>query len=68
MIAVEPGSPAGVAGVLPGDIVVAVNGVAVDLDRPFVNLLKALAPGELAELTVFRDGRQLRIPVSPRLE
>ena len=68
VIAVEPGSPAGVAGVLPGDIVVAVNGVAVDLDRPFVNLLKALAPGELAELTVFRDGRQLRIPVSPRLE
>lgn len=68
VIAVEAGSAAEEAGVLPGDIVVAVNGAAIDLDHPFVNLLKALAPGELAELGVVRDGQQLSIVVSPRLE
>ena len=68
VIAIEVGSAAEGAGVLPGDIVVAVNGVAIDLDHPFVNLLKALRPGEIAELTVVRDGQQLSIAVSPRLE
>ena len=68
VIAIEPGSAAEAAGLQPGDVVVAVNSVAVDLAHPFVNLLKALAPGERAELAVIRGGRQLVIPVAPRLE
>ena len=68
VIAVEVGSAAEEAGVLPGDIVVGVNGAAIDLDHPFVNLLKGLRPGERAELAVVRDGQQLSIAVSPRLE
>ena len=66
--AVEPGSSAAAAGVLAGDVIVEVNGEAVDLERPFVNLLKALAPGEAAALTVVRGERRFVIPVSPRLE
>ena len=47
---------------------IAVNGVAIDLDNPFVNLLKPLAPGEMADLTVVRGGQQRSIAVLPRLE
>ena len=68
VIAVEAGSAAEQAGIRIGDIVTAVNGAAVDLDHPFVNVLKALRPGETAELTVVRAGQQLSIAVLPRLE
>jgi S1-C subfamily serine protease len=66
--AVAPGSPAAAAGVRPGDIVVGVNGVAVDLGTPFVNLLKDLPRGTRAELAVLRDVQPNRISVSPTLE
>lgn len=65
VLAPEPGSPAELAGVLPGDIVVALNGVAVDFARPLPNLFKELAPGADAELSILRGARQLRITVSP---
>jgi S1-C subfamily serine protease len=68
VIAVEPASAAEAAGVLPGDVVVGVNATPIDLARPFVNLLKALSPGAVAELTVIRGGERLVIPVTPRLE
>ena len=62
---VPAGSPAAVAGIQPGDIIVGVEGVAVDLEHPFVNLLAQLTPGEPAELAVLRGSRQLAITVSP---
>ena len=65
---VEPDSSAEAAGVQTGDVIVAVNSMPVDLANPFVNRLKVLAPGQVAELTVLRGGRQLVIPVTPRLE
>ena len=66
--AVEPGSSAEAAGVIPGDIIIAVNAAPIDLAHPFVNLLKALEPGEVAVLTVLRGAQELVIPVTPRLE
>ncbi len=68
VIEVEARSAAEQAGIRIGDIVTAVNGVAIDLDQPFVNLLKPLRPGETADLTVVRAGQQLSIAVLPRLE
>ena len=65
---VEPGSSAEAAGVQAGDLIVAVNAMPVDLANPFVNRLKVLLPGQVAELTVLRGGQQLVIPVTPRLE
>ena len=65
VIAPEPGSPAEAGGVRPGDIVVALNGVAVDFDHPLPNLLKRLPRGADADLFIIRDGRQLLITVSP---
>lgn len=61
-------SSAAAAGVRPGDLIVAVNGMPVDLATPLVNRLKALELGQVAELTVLRGGQQLVIPVTPRLE
>ena len=65
VLAPEPGSPADLAGVRSGDIVLALNGVAVDFDRPLPNLFKDLAPGADAELSILRGARQLMITVSP---
>ena len=65
VLAPAPGSPADAAGVQPGDIVVALNGVAIDFDNPLPNLLKRLAPGQLADLLIIRAGRERLITLSP---
>lgn len=63
--AVAPGSPAAGAGIQPGDIVVGLNGVAVDLENPLVNLLKRLETGAPAELAVLRGDQQLVFELDP---
>ncbi len=60
-----PGSPAADAGVLPGDIVVGVNGARVALEQPMVNLLKLLPAGVRVDLLILRDGRELPISIIP---
>ena len=65
VIAPEPGSPAEAAGIRAGDIVVAVNGAAVDLDHPFPNLVKLLPSGIDVDLLIVRGNRQMLITVSP---
>lgn len=66
IIGVESGSPAAEAGITPGDVVVAVNGVAINIDRPFVNLLAAVPTGSEVRLTVVRDGVTRDVTVRPR--
>jgi len=68
VLAPAPGSPAQAAGVRPGDIIVAINGIAVNFDNPLPNLLKRLPFGADAELLVVREGRELQITVSPWAE
>ncbi|MEE8337044.1 MAG: trypsin-like peptidase domain-containing protein [Dehalococcoidia bacterium] len=63
-----PGSPADAAGMRAGDIIVAINGVAIDFDNPLPNLLKRLAPGADANLLVIRGRREFLITLSPWLE
>ena len=65
VLAPAPGSPAAAAGVQPGDIVVAMNGVAVDFDNPLPNLLKRLSRGVDAEFLIVRGDAQLAITISP---
>lgn len=60
-----PGSPAAEAGILPGDIVVGVNGAPVALEQPMVNLLKLLPAGVRVDLVILRDGRELPISIIP---
>ena len=63
LTAVEPGSPAEGAGLLAGDVVVGVNGRAVESGTPLVNLLKRLPVSGVAELLIVRDGREIVVAV-----
>jgi serine protease Do len=58
-------SPADRAGLLPGDVVVAVDGRAVETAAQLRNELARAAVGSTLELTVIREGRreQIAVPV-----
>lgn len=65
IIAVEPGGPAEEAGLEAGDIVTAVNGVALDQDNQFINLvIFDHSPGDTITLTVNRDGESMEIDIT----
>ena len=59
---VRDGSPAGVAGLSPGDEVVAVDGGKVRF-RDVANVLERYPAGARMEVTVFRRGRLATVPV-----
>jgi len=64
--AVEPTSPASTAGVLPGDVIVAVDAVAIaDVDA-LQRALVADAIGRSLEITVVRRDRKLTLAALPR--
>ena len=67
IVSVAPGSPAEQAGVRPGDVVVGVDGVAVDANSPFVNLVALAIVGVELDLFVVRGDEQFVIPVVPQL-
>ncbi|HEX2688350.1 MAG TPA: PDZ domain-containing protein [Kofleriaceae bacterium] len=56
-------SPAYVAGLSPGDEIIALDGFRVTSDTELRNLAGAQKPGDQVELAVFRRGRLLRLPV-----
>jgi 2-alkenal reductase len=59
--AVVPGGPADEAGVEAGDIITAVNGLAVDRDNPLDLQVLRFAPGDQVTLDILRDGEDLQI-------
>lgn len=63
-LAVLSGSPADRAGLRIGDVVIAVNGVEVNLDRPLSVAIGALKKGETATLLLLRDGKELTVSVT----
>jgi S1-C subfamily serine protease len=62
--AVFPGSPAANAGVLEGDVVVAVDGQPVDENHDLSTRILPHIPGDKVTLSVVRDGRNLEIVVT----
>jgi serine protease Do len=60
---VTEGSPAARAGVRAYDLIVAVDGKAVDGNDPLIRLIAARRPGTNATLQIVRDGRALSVPV-----
>jgi S1-C subfamily serine protease len=62
--AVFAGSPADEAGLVEGDIVVAVDGDVVDADHDLSTRILPHVPGDTVTLSVVRDGRNLEIEVT----
>ncbi len=65
LIDVAPGSPAGLAGLRPEDIVVALNGRPIESVEEFQRLLSADAIGTPQSLTVLRAGTLMELEVHP---
>ena len=62
--AIVPGSPAERAGLKSGDIITAVNDVAVDGAHPLQDLLVQFSPGTDINLTILRDGERLVVALT----
>ena len=62
--AVEPGGPADKAGIKPGDVLLSVNGKAVDRSAELPPLVAAVKPGTKANFDVWRDGAKRTIAVT----
>jgi serine protease Do len=60
---VERGGPADVAGVKPGDIVLAVNGKAVERGTDLAAVIARIEPGRQAKLGVWRGGKERSLAV-----
>jgi S1-C subfamily serine protease len=65
LIDIAPGSPAGLAGLLPEDIVVAVNGKPIESVEELQRQLSAEAIGAPQSLTVVRSGTLMELEVRP---
>ncbi len=56
---VLPDSPAQAAGVKAGDVILEVNGKKVDAANEIQTLIAEMEPGDIAALTIFRDGKTI---------
>ena len=62
--AVVGDSPAQAAGLQEGDIIVAIEGIAVDQEHPLDALLVRYAPGRTITLSVVRGGQPIQVPIT----
>ena len=60
---VVDGSPAAEAGLKSGDVILGVNGNAIENMRQLPRVIAALQAGDKAELAVWRDGREIEVTV-----
>jgi len=61
---VQDGSPADKAGVKPGDIIVKVDGVAVDGSKSVQKTILTKQIGQKVQLAVWRDGKEQVVPTT----
>jgi serine protease Do len=60
---VTPGSPGARAGIRTYDLIVAVDGKAVEGNDQLIQLIAARQPGSSASLQIVRDGRAMTLPI-----
>ncbi len=65
IIEVVPGMPAARAGLLPGDVILAISGESINSYRELQVVMAEKPAGEEIELTVRRDGKELDIGLVP---
>jgi serine protease Do len=61
---VERTSPAGRAGIRPGDMILAVNGEHIETSRGLIRAVAAASPGSSVSLSIRRQGRDFDLPVT----
>jgi len=61
---VTAGGPAEIAGIRPGDVLLAVNGTRVPSTLDLVRAVAGLAPGSRARVTLNRNGARMAVPVT----
>jgi S1-C subfamily serine protease len=77
IVRIRPGGPAEKAGlrgarlgrrnaIYPGDVIVALDGKDVDSVARLVARLDDCKPGDVVQLTVWREGKRIRVPVTLR--
>ena len=77
ILRIRPGGPAARAGlhgahfgrrnaIYPGDVITALNGKTVDSVARLLALLDDCKPGETVQLTLWREGKEIRVPVTLR--
>jgi S1-C subfamily serine protease len=64
VVSVDPGSPAEVAGIESGDLVIAVDDDAVGDSQALIGLIRSRESGDTVTLTVERDGDELELAVT----
>ena len=57
---VAPGANAAVAGLQPGDIIISIDGVDLNAENPFINVLLDYRPGDQLQLDIVRERQQLQ--------
>ncbi|MBA2756334.1 MAG: trypsin-like peptidase domain-containing protein [Chloroflexi bacterium] len=62
--AVEPGTPAAKAGIKDGDIIVKIDGQAIDGQHPLDATLSQSSPGDLVKVDVLRDGKTIALELT----
>ena len=60
----EPGGPAAKAGIVPGDVVLAVDGHPISNGADLAAKIGSMAPGTTVQISIFRDGGERTIPVT----
>jgi serine protease Do len=63
VLSVTRGSPAEAARLLPGDVILRIDGVRVEDDAHLVNLVSLIEVGKRVPLVIFRDGKTLTLSV-----
>jgi serine protease Do len=61
---VDSGGPADKAGMLPGDVIVAFNGTAIDQSSDLPRLVSDVRPGQGASVKVLREGKEHDLKVT----
>jgi 2-alkenal reductase len=61
---VEAGAPAANAGIKDGDIIVSVNGKAIDDGHPLDATLSQFSPGDTVSVEILRDGQHITLQVT----
>lgn len=61
---VHPNTPAGIAGLRPGDVILKLEDVTLRDENHLINLVSALPPGQKVKMTVWRDRRTQMVEVA----